>query len=93
MYLGKPVEHASREELFANPRHPYTQALLSATPVPDPARQKQRIVLKGEMPSPINPPSGCTFHPRCPIAVARCKTDVPETRAVGAAKVACHLAQ
>jgi dipeptide transport system ATP-binding protein len=93
MYLGKPVEHASREELFANPRHPYTQALLSATPVPDPARQKQRIVLKGEMPSPINPPSGCTFHPRCPIAVARCKTDVPETRAVGAAKVACHLAE
>ncbi len=93
MYLGKPVEHASREELFANPRHPYTQALLSATPVPDPARQKQRIALKGEMPSPINPPSGCTFHPRCPIAVARCKTDVPETRAVGAAKVACHLAE
>jgi dipeptide transport system ATP-binding protein len=93
MYLGKPVEHASREELFANPRHPYTQALLSATPVPDPSRQKQRIVLKGEMPSPINPPSGCTFHPRCPIAVARCKTEVPETRAVGAAKVACHLAE
>jgi dipeptide transport system ATP-binding protein len=93
MYLGKPVEHASREELFANPRHPYTQALLSATPVPDPSRQKQRIVLKGEMPSPINPPSGCTFHPRCPIAVARCKTEVPETRPVGAAKVACHLAE
>jgi dipeptide transport system ATP-binding protein len=93
MYLGKPVEHASREELFANPRHPYTQALLSATPVPDPSRQKQRIVLKGEMPSPINPPPGCTFHPRCPIAVARCKTEVPETRAIGAAKVACHLAE
>ena len=93
MYLGKPVEHASREELFANPRHPYTQALLSATPVPDPARQKQRIVLKGEMPSPINPPTGCAFHPRCPIAIARCKTDVPETRAAGAAKVACHLAE
>ena len=93
MYLGKPVEHASREELFAKPRHPYTQALLSATPVPDPSRQKQRIVLKGEMPSPINPPSGCAFHPRCPIAIARCKTEVPETRAVGAAKVACHLAE
>ncbi len=93
MYLGKPVEHASREELFASPRHPYTQALLSATPVPDPTRQKQRIVLTGEMPSPIDPPPGCPFHPRCPIAESRCRTEVPEPRTVGATTVACHLAQ
>ncbi len=93
MYLGKPVEHASREELFASPRHPYTQALLSATPVPDPTRQKQRIVLKGEMPSPIDPPPGCPFHPRCPIAESRCRIEVPEPRTVGATTVACHLAK
>jgi dipeptide transport system ATP-binding protein len=93
MYLGTPVEHAGREELFANPRHPYTQALLSATPVPDPTRQKQRIVLKGEMPSPIDPPPGCPFHPRCPIAESRCRTEVPPPRTVGATTVACHLAR
>ena len=94
MYLGKPVEHASREELFSSPRHPYTQALLSATPVPDPARtRKQRVMLKGELPSPINPPPGCSFHTRCPIAVARCRTDVPELRKVGDTLVSCHLAE
>ena len=92
MYLGKPVEHASRSDLFAAPRHPYTQALLSATPVPDPTRQKQRIVLSGEMPSPIDPPSGCAFHPRCPVAVARCKSETPQPRLVGSSQVACHLA-
>ncbi len=92
MYLGKPVEQASRADLFANPQHPYTRALLSATPVPDPGRKKERVVLKGELPSPINPPSGCAFHPRCPVAFDRCSVEAPELLASGAARVSCHLA-
>ncbi|HZA92693.1 MAG TPA: dipeptide ABC transporter ATP-binding protein, partial [Gemmatimonadales bacterium] len=72
MYLGKAVEHGPRDEIFSIPRHPYTRALLSATPIPDPARKKERIVLKGELPSPLDPPSGCPFHPRCPLAFERC---------------------
>jgi dipeptide transport system ATP-binding protein len=93
MYLGKPVEQASRENLFANPRHPYTKALLSATPVPDPDRTKERIVLKGEMPSPIDPPSGCAFHPRCPFAFERCRVEAPQFLPSQAARVACHLVE
>jgi dipeptide transport system ATP-binding protein len=90
MYLGRPVECAPRAELFANPRHPYTRALLSATPVADPSRKKERIILTGEMPSPINPPSGCTFNPRCPLAFDRCRVERPLLEPVGATQVACH---
>jgi oligopeptide/dipeptide ABC transporter ATP-binding protein len=95
MYLGVLVEVADRAELFATPRHPYTQALLSAAPVPDPAvqRHRRRIVLTGDVPSPVNPPSGCRFHTRCPVAVARCAVDVPQLRPAGpsGALAACHL--
>jgi oligopeptide transport system ATP-binding protein len=73
MYLGRIVEYASRDELYANPKHPYTCALLSAIPEPDPARRKQRIPLAGEVPSPSNPPTGCPFHPRCPLAEEQCR--------------------
>ena len=78
MYLGRIVEYAERQLLYANPLHPYTQALLSAIPEPNPSRRKHRIVLGGEVPSPSNPPSGCPFHPRCPLAEDRCKTEVQE---------------
>jgi dipeptide transport system ATP-binding protein len=91
MYLGKPVEKASRDELFSEPRHPYTRALLSATPIPDPTREKTREVLKGELPSPINPPSGCTFHPRCPKVFEPCADKVPLLEGSSNRKVACHL--
>lgn len=77
MYLGKIVEMAEAEELYRNPKHPYTKALLSAIPVPDPRGKEERIILTGDVPSPINPPSGCHFNPRCPIAIDDCKTIVP----------------
>jgi len=77
MYLGQIVEMAEAEELYKNPQHPYTKALLSAIPVPDPKPRDQRIILTGDVPSPINPPSGCYFHPRCPIASEECKTQTP----------------
>ncbi len=82
MYLGRIVEQAPAEELFANPKHPYTQALLAAAPIPDPVieRTRPRRIIKGELPSPLNPPSGCVFHPRCPIATEECKQAVPATR-------------
>ena len=79
MYLGRAVEHASRDALFAAPAHPYTQALLSATPVADPRVRRERIVLQGELPSPFDPPAGCAFHPRCQYVQARCKTQAPPT--------------
>ena len=95
MYLGVLVEVADRETLFSTPRHPYTQALLSAAPIPDPIvqRTRRRIVLQGEVPSPVDPPSGCRFHPRCPVAVPECSRVVPPLRPVGPAGslVACHL--
>jgi oligopeptide transport system ATP-binding protein len=82
MYLGRIVEEAPAEELFANPKHPYTQALLAAAPIPDPAieRARPRSIIKGELPSPLNPPAGCVFHPRCPLATEECKKGVPATR-------------
>jgi len=94
MYLGKVVETAASKAVVTQPKHPYTQALLSAVPVVDPDSKRQRIVLPGDVPSPINPPSGCPFHPRCPVAEARCKTEVPALREVSAGHfAACHLAK
>jgi oligopeptide transport system ATP-binding protein len=94
MYLGCMAELAERNELYEHPLHPYTQALLSAVPVPDPKkdRKRHRTILTGDVPSPLNPPSGCRFHTRCPIAVERCSQEVPEWRAVAPGHwVACHL--
>jgi oligopeptide transport system ATP-binding protein len=81
MYLGKVVEVAEAEELYRNPTHPYTRALLSAIPIPDPRRKDQRIILTGDVPSPIRPPSGCHFHPRCPDMIDECKVTCPSLRA------------
>jgi len=93
MYLGVIVELAGRDELYENPLHPYTRALLTAVPIPDPKkdRARKRTMLHGEIPSPLNPPSGCRFHPRCPIAMEKCKTEAPAWREVaGEHWVACH---
>ena len=92
MYLGRIVEYADKAALFAKPLHPYTEALLAAVPLPDPALKRTKHRVEGDVPSPINPPSGCHFHPRCPYAEARCKTEVPVLRDVGMGRqVACHL--
>jgi oligopeptide/dipeptide ABC transporter ATP-binding protein len=94
MYLGRLVELAPRDALFAAPLHPYTRALLAAVPEPDPVvqRAKPRVPLTGEIPSPAAPPPGCRFHTRCPVAVARCRTEIPAWRSIGSTGVACHLA-
>ncbi len=93
MYLGKMVEMTSREELFRNPLHPYTQALMSAIPVPNPRLKRQRTILKGDVPSPLNPPRGCRFHPRCPVAIEKCSHEEPAFLEVSPDHwVACHLA-
>ncbi|MGM8366128.1 ABC transporter ATP-binding protein [Virgibacillus sp. W0181] len=92
MYLGKMMEEAPTDRLFANPLHPYTQALLSAVPIAKVGVKKERIRLKGEIPSPLNPPSGCIFHTRCPFAMDICKASAPEKRNMGNGHtVACHL--
>jgi oligopeptide/dipeptide ABC transporter ATP-binding protein len=92
MYLGKLVELGTSAQICLAPRHPYTQALLSAVPIPDPSAKKTRVVLRGDVPTPINPPSGCRFHTRCPIAVDRCKVEEPELRKIEEGRdVACHL--
>jgi len=94
MYLGKVVEQAEAKTLLREPKHPYTQALISAVPVVDPDSKRQRIVLPGDVPSPINPPGGCPFHPRCPLAEARCKTEAPSLREIKPGHwAACHLAK
>ncbi|WP_017729652.1 ABC transporter ATP-binding protein [Halalkalibacterium ligniniphilum] len=94
MYLGKIVEIADKKSLFENPQHPYTKALLSAIPIPDPEIKKERIILKGDVPSPIDPPTGCRFHTRCPFATEKCKTDTPELRSTDYMQdshmAACH---
>jgi oligopeptide/dipeptide ABC transporter ATP-binding protein len=93
MYLGKIVELADARAIIRSPQHPYTQALISAVPEVDPDSKRQRIILPGDVPSPIHPPSGCPFHPRCPIAEARCRTEAPALREVAANHLAaCHLA-
>ena len=95
MYLGRIVETAESQALYEKPMHPYTQALISAIPEPDPAHQKEKQVLEGDVPSPIKPPPGCHFHPRCPHARETCKTDAPELRSVDGNEdhqVSCHFA-
>jgi peptide/nickel transport system ATP-binding protein len=92
MYLGKIVEVAAKRNIFTAPRHPYTKALLSAVPVPEPGRARQRIILKGDVPSPINPPKGCRFHTRCPHVFDRCRIEEPELRPTEDGHfAACHL--
>lgn len=94
MYLGKVVEIAEKKSLFENPRHPYTQALLSAIPEPNRKKKKERIILKGDVPSPIDPPSGCRFHTRCPLATDLCRQSDPELKSLGKGhETACHYAE
>lgn len=94
MYLGKMVELTGREEIYLKPLHPYTQALFSSIPIPNPKKKPNRIILRGDVPSPLNPPKGCRFHPRCPVAVDRCSVDEPEFREVSPDHlVACWLVE
>jgi len=90
MYLGAAVEYGDKKTIFARPLHPYTRALMSATPALKAEDRRERIKIHGELPSPLNPPSGCSFHKRCPMAVERCSSEVPVLREVDGRKVACH---
>jgi dipeptide transport system ATP-binding protein len=90
MYLGRVVESGPKATIFANALHPYTQALLSATPSIDPAHRQKKIKIQGELPSPLDPPSGCAFHKRCPLADARCESELPVLRELQGRQVACH---
>ena len=89
MYLGKVVEYGAKDEIFGRPAHPYTRALLASTPTLDARARRQRVALKGELPSPLNPPPGCPFHTRCPYAIERCRVEVPRLEPFGAIRVAC----
>jgi peptide/nickel transport system ATP-binding protein len=92
MYLGTMVEYASKDDIFSSPLHPYTKALFSAIPIPDPTVRMERIILEGSIPSPANPPKGCKFHTRCRDCMERCKNDIPEEREIEPGHtVACHL--
>ena len=93
MYLGRAVEQGSRDAVFEAPQHPYTRALLAASPVADPSRRGERTKLSGELPSPLNPPPGCVFHPRCPLANARCRAEVPRLQMLNGRLVACHAVE
>jgi dipeptide transport system ATP-binding protein len=93
MYLGRPVEQGPKQVIFDEPRHPYTQALLAATPSVDPKARSKRLTVKGELPSPINPPPGCAFHRRCPFATEICAQERPELRPLAGRHVACHHAE
>jgi dipeptide transport system ATP-binding protein len=93
MYLGRPVEQGSKQTVFTQARHPYTQVLLAATPSVDPKARSKRMTVKGELPSPIDPPPGCAFHRRCPFATERCARERPELRPVAGRMVACHYAE
>ncbi len=94
MYLGKMVELTDRESLFREPLHPYTKALMSAIPIPDPTVKRERMILQGEIPSPVNPPKGCRFHPRCPYAIDKCKVEEPQFKELRPGHfAACHVAE
>ncbi|MEE8505305.1 MAG: peptide ABC transporter ATP-binding protein [Kiloniellales bacterium] len=93
MYLGRPVEQGPAREIFARPRHPYTQALLASTPAVDPKLRRKRVALKGELPSPLDPPPGCAFHRRCPFATELCARERPELSGIDGRDVACHHAE
>jgi oligopeptide/dipeptide ABC transporter ATP-binding protein len=92
MYLGKIVEYADKKTLFTNPQHPYTEGLLSAVPIPNPKIKREKRILQGDVPSPVNPPSGCHFHTRCPYAQERCMVEEPKLKQIAPGhSVACHL--
>ena len=92
MYLGKIVEYTDKKTLFTSPKHPYTEALLSAVPIPDPTIKRKKIILQGDVPSPVRPPPGCHFHTRCPIAEERCRVEVPQLKEIASGHlVSCHL--
>ena len=93
MYLGKAAETGPKSAIFETPRHPYTRTLLAATPIADPRHRRERIKVSGELPSPLDPPPGCAFHPRCPLANERCRTEVPQPKPSGSQMVACHAVE
>jgi dipeptide transport system ATP-binding protein len=95
MYLGRPIEQGSRDDVFSRPLHPYTRALQASSPSTDPSRRSQRLLIKGELPSPLDPPTGCAFHPRCPFANQRCRDEVPALQPFAGTRHhhACHAVE